>query len=146
MSIQFGDERLPDRFWVKVEEDDSGCWLWNAATSVGYGRFKFAGRLGLTHRIAYEVLVGEIPAGLDLDHLCRHRACCNPKHLEPVTHRENTIRGTGFAAISASRTHCPQGHVYDAENTIRYRGARYCRACHNYRTNSSRRASRKAAA
>jgi hypothetical protein len=86
-------------FWNKIDKREDGCWIWTAFLhSDGYGRFhtkdanrKTIGRL--VHRITYEELVGPIPEGLELDHLCRNRACCNPEHLEAVTHRVNVQRG-----------------------------------------------------
>lgn len=83
------------RFWRLVDKTDS-CWLWlGAQNGKGYGRFTLSGRNGWkrsAHRYAYELLVGPIAAGLDLDHLCRNRLCVNPEHLEPVTRRENLRR------------------------------------------------------
>jgi hypothetical protein len=84
----------------------------------------------LAHRVSYELLVGPIPQGLQLDHLCRNRRCINPAHLEPVTSRENTMRGETVAAANASRDHCPSGHPYSDSNTIALgKGGRKCREC-----------------
>ena len=107
------------RFWSKVDTDGSTvhpdlgkCWLWRASRDrSGYGRFKAATGVVGAHRVAYELLVGPIPDGLTLDHLCRVRHCVNPEHLEPVTHRENTLRGTGPTAENARKTHCLRGHA-----------------------------------
>lgn len=83
------------RFWAKVDKTDS-CWLWTASVNqLGYGRFRVDNTTRVTaHRYAYETLVGPIPDGQELDHLCRVRSCVNPAHLEPVSHRENVLRGT----------------------------------------------------
>lgn len=119
-----------DRFWAKV--DTSGeCWLWTAATHHdGYGTFwvREDQQLRRAHRYAYELLVGPIPDGLDLDHLCRVRACVNPAHLEPVTRSENVRRGAG-GVLQPPRTHCKHGHEFTQENTYENRGKRFCRQC-----------------
>ena len=120
-------DMLSDRFWAKVNKTEA-CWLWNAAQSAdGYGQFKANRRQVKAHRFAYELLVGPIPDGLQLDHLCRIRHCVNPAHLEPVTPKENIRRGR---RANSEKSHCPQGHSYDAGNTkLRQHGGRNCRAC-----------------
>jgi hypothetical protein len=78
---------------VKKIDASTDCWTWTGAkTSTGYGSFGYQGRTWSTHRLAYELLVGPIPDGLTIDHLCRNKPCCNPSHLEPVTIRENQRR------------------------------------------------------
>ena len=124
------------RFFAKVDITD-GCWNWTAGTRRGgYGQFfirKRADRshvVATAHRFCYEALLGEIPDGLEPDHLCRNPACVRPDHLELVTHRENSIRGTSFAS-RANNTHCIHGHEFDEKNTlIRKNGTRACRRCH----------------
>lgn len=121
---------LLDRLADKILVGD-GCWEWTASRDgYGYGQVydHASGRMMKAHRAAYEALVGPIPAGLDLDHLCRNRGCVRPDHLEPVTRGENVRRGRAGENMR-SKTHCPQGHPYDEANTRLYRGRRYCRAC-----------------
>jgi hypothetical protein len=121
----------------------SQCWNWQGSTWDGYGKMRIGSRadkstrLDSAHRIAYQELIGPIPQGLQLDHLCRNRACCNPGHLEPVTNRENVIRGLGPVLLAERKraiTHCPQGHPYTEENTYARQNSsngisRRCRAC-----------------
>ena len=115
--------------------DVGGCWVFEGALSAdGYGVVGRGGREGgnaLTHRVTYEHFVAEVPPGLDLDHLCRNRACCNPWHLEPVTRLENVRRGArGPGYGPRERTHCKQGHPFTPENTYNYEsGRRRCKTC-----------------
>lgn len=124
-------EQDMSRFWAKVVIDPSGCLLWAAAASGrGYGRFGHGGRQVQAHRFAYTALVGPIGDGLVMDHLCRNRACVRPDHLEPVTNRENLLRGEGPSAVAAARTHCVHGHPFDEANTwLDKKGKRRCRSC-----------------
>jgi hypothetical protein len=148
----FGDPRLIDRFWSKVSEDPSGCWLWTAGTTGGYGMFGMGGRAGRmyrAHRVSYEALVGPIPDGLQIDHLCRVRNCVNPSHLEPVTPEENNSRGESSSAIRARQTHCIAGHPFDEQNTAHIKQAgrlfRRCQACNRDRVRRHREAKRSVA-
>lgn len=137
------DERSAEkRFWVKVNKDgptpksrpDIGpCWVWTGAKSrEGYGRFRVEHRLLMAHRWSYETNKGPIPRGMMLDHLCRNPSCVNHKHLEAVSPRENVMRGDGFTAINAVKTHCPQGHPYIGGNLyVDPRGRRRCTVCRN---------------
>ena len=125
---------MPDRFWSKVDRtDQDGCWPWLAYTNGdGYGVFNIDNRTPVrAHRVAYELLVGPIPDGLTLDHLCRNWACCNPAHLEPVPNRTNVLRGIGKTAANAAKSVCKRGHPFAGENLhITEDGKRRCRACH----------------
>ena len=117
-------------FWTLVRPHPNGCWLWGGTVDHhGYGRY----RMRLAHRLAYLELAGEIPDGLELDHLCRVPACVNPNHLEPVSHAENVRRSIAGQVNSArlrTRTHCKNGHPFSAENTYVYpNGYRECRIC-----------------
>lgn len=115
-----------DRFFARVAERGD-CWVWTGSVDRG-GYGKFGGKTVSAHRFAYESLVGEIPPGLELDHLCRNRACVNPSHLEPVTRKVNLERARDL------RTTCPKGHEYTEENTIRWRNnGRRCRICEQER-------------
>lgn len=120
------------RFSYDVTPD--GCWVWNKGLNdAGYGLTSNGkGKNKRAHVASYELVRGPVPAGLVLDHLCRNRACINPEHLEPVTRRENTLRGVGASAQNARKSHCPRGHAYDEGNTVlRRRGGRECRTCIN---------------
>jgi hypothetical protein len=108
------------RFWAKVDKTE-GCWLWTAHVfRDGYAVFRVDGKQVYIHRWAYELLVGPIPDGMQVDHLCRVRHCVRPDHLEPVTPRENSRR----AKAANRRTHCQRGHLLDE-----VRGRRQCRTC-----------------
>jgi len=127
---------LLERFWKKVEKTDS-CWNWTAYTIRGYGQFRYDGKGVYAHRFSYELLKGKIPDGLTLDHLCRNRKCVNPDHLEPVTNKENILRGEGITAKSARQTHCKNGHEFTLENTIRRKDQpnnRICKICNSERS------------
>lgn len=120
---------LEIRFWAKVDKTPT-CWLWTGAINGnGYGHIKIDGRMLGAHRVSYELAGRSIPAGLDIDHLCRVHRCVNPAHLEPVTRRVNSLRGVGPLAQKARQTHCLRGHEFTPENTYVWKTTRICRAC-----------------
>lgn len=121
-----------ERLWEKTQTIPfCGCYVFTGALhGGGYGALWDGKRLGTSHIIAYERLVGPVPEGLELDHKCRVRACWNPAHLEPVTTQVNLLRGVGVSAKAAQATQCPYGHPYSGDNLYRYPdGHRGCRAC-----------------
>lgn len=130
---------------VNWRELPSGCREWTAARNAdGYGLIWQGNRsYVMAHRASYEASVGAIPAGMQLDHLCRNRACIRPDHLEPVTNRTNVLRGTGITAQNAVKTHCSQGHPFDEVNTYwrpdNARGCKTCRRATNRRLVEARR-------
>lgn len=107
-----------------------GCWEWTGArTPDGYGLMADGGKCRRSHVVIYTRAKGPVPDGLQLDHLCRNRGCVNPDHLEPVTNKVNSLRGEGFSAVNAKKTHCPAGHPYDEANTYRDKKGRKCWTC-----------------
>lgn len=120
-------DRTVARFFAKVDEDPiTGCWNWTAfCDPKGYGRFQYGARdARLAYNVSYGLMVGEVPEGLELDHLCRNNRCVNPYHLELVTSAVNMQRRAGL------KTHCPSGHPYSPENSYRTpAGNTVCRTC-----------------
>lgn len=124
------DTPLRDRLLSRIRKTETGCWEWTGAiSSKGYGTLGFQTRDLYAHRASYELFVGPIPDGLEMDHLCRNRRCINPEHLEAVTHLENMHRNP-FVSARMKQTHCKHGHEFTPENTRRKKnGTRCCRAC-----------------
>lgn len=132
--------RVPQRIWGRVAIGD--CWVWTGARNAkGYGVTSSIEQERLVHRAMYRLLVGPIPDGYFVDHLCRNPSCCNPAHLEPVTPGENTRRGL---EARGKATHCKRGHKYTAANTGTYVWAAtggdfsWCRACKALRAKTVR--------
>jgi hypothetical protein len=119
------------RFMTKFHREGE-CWVWHGKKNKGgYGTlWRGTGRSALAHRASYEHFVGKIPDGKHMDHLCRRRDCVSPEHLEPVTNRENILRGAGPTAVNAQKVVCTHGHRLTPENTlVSKRGYRRCRTC-----------------
>ena len=126
------EERAISNFWSKVQKTDS-CWIWTGSKRYGYGFFGSNYEHRQAHRFSWELHRGPIPEGLQIDHLCRNPSCVNPEHLEPVTQRENILRGVGATAKLAKQTHCKNGHPLSGDNLYLRKGAfgfeRICRIC-----------------
>jgi hypothetical protein len=128
------DKRDLARFLSKVDQYEftDMCWLWTASKQgLDYGGFKYRGKWWLAHRWSYTYFFGEIPEGLEIDHLCKVKLCVNPYHLEAVTRAVNNLRK---GKPGPRKTHCPQGHEYTEENTYVYTAPsgyvnRRCRIC-----------------
>ncbi len=123
-----GLSALPEMYRKRIiVDEDTGCWVWTGVHTRKYGRAYYEGAFWLAHRVVFTLLSGEIPKGLEIDHLCRNGSCVNPDHLEPVTHQENMRR--------AAKTHCIRGHdlsdgrVYFREGKP-YRVCLECRRAH----------------
>ena len=129
---------LPPRLQSKIVTCRySSCWLWTGSLNQkGYGNVRVGSRkdgsrrCAKAHRIVYEILIGPITPGLTLDHLCRIRHCVNPDHVDPVSHRVNILRGNGYTARNARKTHCSKGHPFFGDNLYSdSNGFRHCRTC-----------------
>lgn len=130
---------VQSRFWSYVIKTPD-CWIWIGAVGrAGYGKFSPFGRVGgnhYAHRLSYQWLVGPIPAGLVIDHLCRQHACVNPQHLEAVTPRENVMRGENVKVILSRSGYCLRGHEANDDNVYRVKESgriAYCRPCRRER-------------
>lgn len=118
---------LPERMQERIFPTEDGCWLWAGSTNkAGYSKTWFRGKKDYGHRVVYTLLVGEIPEGLVIDHLCAVTSCVNPDHLEAVTQAENLSRGpgNGFREL----THCKNGHSLEG-CYVSKKGSRVCRPC-----------------
>lgn len=132
-SVQFGDPRLPKRFWrsVMLPDRPDGCWEWcGSRTRMGYGRILWAGDPWMAHRVSYVVLVKLIPEGHDVHHRCKNPGCVRPDHLMAVTRREHLQLDGNPIMQRSEQTHCIRGHAFTPENTsVRPGGGRTCRRC-----------------
>lgn len=115
---------------VLVPEQLNDCWVWQGPCNKrGYGRTSVMGKTQLAHRVAYLLLIGELPLDEEIDHTCRNHPCVNPIHLEIVPHRVNVLRGEGTPAINARKTLCSRGHLLAGENLRINTGTRTFRVC-----------------
>lgn len=124
-AVQFGDARLPERFWSKVSISDD-CWNWIGGKGNGYGSFWIDGKNRCSHALTYELISTKPHKGFCLDHICRNRKCVNPSHLEIVTLGENVLRGVGLTAQNRLKDKCPKGHAYDMKYGTGKRGCKNC--------------------
>lgn len=129
-----------------IKDRNTGCWIWMVGRDKdGYGQFWIGGKTARAHRVAYEHYKGIKADGI-LDHIvCDNPSCVNPDHLIVSTMRDNTLRGTGPSAINAQKTHCKNGHLFDAESKPGQRYRRICTICKdaaNKRTIEKRRQKR----
>lgn len=138
-------DSLPARIRAKINvpEDPDACWPWTACTSsAGYGRVGWNRVTRESHRVVYSLLVGPIPEGADLDHICHdpqvctgknrecpHRRCQNPAHMEPKTRGANVLRGSSPPSLNALKDRCDNGHLYTPETTVIDGGTRRCLIC-----------------
>lgn len=135
-----------ERFLAKVDVTDEGCLRWTGTVLPnGYGHFRGdLSQMTLAHRFAYETFVGPIPRGLHIDHLCRNRLCVNPAHLEPVTCRENALRGEAPTVALHLAGRCARGHTDFVTLVSEGRTRRICRTCRNERSKEHQRRRRAA--
>lgn len=136
---------FPETFWKRVRVQEDGCWVWMGANS-GNERAKRAPygictvwnedytvrEYVLCHVLSYTVLVGPIPEGLILDHLCRNTLCVHPLHLEPVTRGENVLRGMAPNILIMRSGRCSRGHLIEGANAGIWKGKAQptCKTCH----------------
>lgn len=123
---------LPERILNKFDVVEStGCWAWNASMYPnGYGQVWNGHRTEQAHRVVYRLLCSEIASGLEVDHICRNRACVNPAHLRLVSHRENMRCSDAVMGLNARKTHCKRGHLLAGDNLkLQANGSRNCKTC-----------------
>jgi hypothetical protein len=124
-------EKQLAKLLAKRHVTETGCWKWpGQRTAAGYGQMRTGpGSRDYVHRISHKLLIGPIPEGTEIDHLCRNRACYNPEHLEAVPHRINWLRGESHAAVVVRTNRCGKGHDMTDAYVTKTTGARRCRPC-----------------
>ncbi len=146
-SIQISRELLT-RIFSRLTVQDMGyktnCWIYttpNGVQPTRYASIRIGKSMYVLHRVTFVIFMHPIDPILDCDHLCRVRGCCNPSHIEPVTTRENILRGQSDSALNASKTHCQNGHPFTADNLVTLkRKGRICKTCHREYETARRRA------
>jgi hypothetical protein len=139
----FGDLQFQERFWSKVNKTEY-CWLWLASKGSRYGKIKYKHKTYLAHRVAYQLLIGSIPIGLELDHaICLNKKCVNPQHLEPVTRFVNNQRKNEVFNHNREKEFCINGHPFSIENTAFLKTRPNSRVCKTCRRESYKRWSNK---
>jgi hypothetical protein len=120
-----------ERYQKRILIDPAtGCWLWQGAkTSKGRGCVRIDGRTITTHKLFFTLLIGPVPDGMELHHKCEVKHCCNPEHLVPKTRLEHRRLHPGRRYANAEKTHCKNGHPFDADNTYLHGGQRHCKEC-----------------
>lgn len=122
-------ETVAERILSNIE-NWKDCWNWKGTVSKDYAVMKLHSRQVRVHRLIYELLVAPIPKGYVVDHVCKNKKCINPNHLQPVTSKENTLRGTSIPAINSKKTHCKRGHSLEGGNLLKGQGNhRRCKLC-----------------
>ena len=135
------NDEAKERFYSQIKKTEDGCWLWQGALKpLGYGRIRYMGKTMFAHRFS-KSMIEPLVENLEIDHLCRNRACVNPDHLEQVDHRTNIYRSPIHFVNDATKrpnkgvlkTHCKYGHLKSGANLSIWGGARICRKCYQVR-------------
>lgn len=129
---QFVTINAIDRFLSKIYYHPSGCWEWTGwKNKDGYGMFDVTSNTKrLAHRYSYSIFLQDLQSAITLDHSCKNIRCVNPLHLEPMSAKENGLKGNTLQGINKRKTHCIRGHAFSSTNTLtHYKNKRVCREC-----------------